>query len=147
MLRPIGTDIIRRWKDQRVALSGRGRNAGRPEATEARDRTGAAGVGSSGAAAAARATSQQPAGQSLSPGSGFAAVASSQSSIKEVEATAAEGRGHWKILVPAAVFLVAALIGGGLYLRPRSPTGLTEKDTIVLADFDNTTGDAVFDDH
>jgi len=41
--------------------------------------------------------------------------------------------------------VVAALIGGGLYLRSRSTIGLTEKDTVVLADFENTTGDPVFD--
>src|SRR5439155_8718197 len=50
-----------------------------------------------------------------------------------------------KILVLVAVLVVAALIGGALYFRSRSATPLTEKDTIVLADFDNTTGDAVFD--
>ena len=33
----------------------------------------------------------------------------------------------------------------GLYFRSRSAAPLTEKDTIVLADFDNTTGDPVFD--
>ena len=42
--------------------------------------------------------------------------------------------------------VVAALIGGGLYFRSRSAAPLTEKDTIVLADFTNTTGDPVFDD-
>ncbi|HYM74842.1 MAG TPA: protein kinase, partial [Candidatus Dormibacteraeota bacterium] len=44
--------------------------------------------------------------------------------------------------------LVAALIAGGLYYRSRQRAahGLTEKDTIVLADFANSTGDAVFDD-
>jgi eukaryotic-like serine/threonine-protein kinase len=51
-----------------------------------------------------------------------------------------------RILIPAAVLVVAALIAGGLYFRSRSATPLTEKDTIVLADFANTTGDAVFDD-
>jgi serine/threonine protein kinase/tetratricopeptide (TPR) repeat protein len=108
--------------------------------------TGRAAVGSSGAVAVARETSQQPVGQSPSQGSGSAAVASSQTATKAVEATAPEGRRLWKVLVPAGVFLVAALIGVGLYLRSHSPTGLTEKDTIVLADFANTTGDAVFDD-
>src|SRR5947199_1000970 len=53
--------------------------------------------------------------------------------------------GRPKILVLAAVLIVAALIGGALYFRLRPATPLTEKDTIVLADFDNTTGDAVFD--
>jgi eukaryotic-like serine/threonine-protein kinase len=51
-----------------------------------------------------------------------------------------------KILIPAAVLVVAALIAGGLYFRSRPAKTLTEKDTIVLADFANTTGDAVFDD-
>jgi tetratricopeptide (TPR) repeat protein len=47
------------------------------------------------------------------------------------------------------VILIAAAIGGAFYLRSRSSkpaTALTEKDTIVLADFANSTGDAVFDD-
>ena len=51
----------------------------------------------------------------------------------------------WKIAVPA--LLVALLVGGGLYYRSRHQTSrLTDKDTIVLADFNNSTGDAVFDD-
>ena len=41
--------------------------------------------------------------------------------------------------------MVAALVAGGLYFRYRPAAPLTEKDTIVLADFDNTTGDPVFD--
>jgi eukaryotic-like serine/threonine-protein kinase len=52
---------------------------------------------------------------------------------------------RWKILVPAAV-VSAALVGGGLYLRSRPATPLTEKDTIVLADFNNSTSDTIFDD-
>ncbi len=53
----------------------------------------------------------------------------------------------WKVLVPAVVILVAAAIGGTLYFRWRQSTArLTDKDTIVLSDFDNKTGDAVFDD-
>jgi serine/threonine protein kinase/tetratricopeptide (TPR) repeat protein len=50
----------------------------------------------------------------------------------------------WKQIVPAVVVL-AALIAGGLYWRSRQSGKLGEKDTIVLADFTNTTGDAVFD--
>jgi serine/threonine protein kinase/Flp pilus assembly protein TadD len=58
---------------------------------------------------------------------------------------------RWKILIPSAV-VVAALIAAGLYWRSRSTAPatpaatLTEKDTVVLADFDNKTGDPVFDD-
>jgi tetratricopeptide (TPR) repeat protein len=61
------------------------------------------------------------------------------------------GRKLWKVLVPAAVVIVAALVGGSFYFRSRSAapatnaTPLSEKDTVVLADFDNTTGDVVFD--
>jgi eukaryotic-like serine/threonine-protein kinase len=51
----------------------------------------------------------------------------------------------WKIFVSAAV-VVAALIGGGIYYRWHRTKPLTEKDTVVLADFDNKTGDTVFDD-
>ena len=42
--------------------------------------------------------------------------------------------------------MVAALVAGGLYFRSRHAAPLTEKDTIVLADFTNSTGDAIFDD-
>jgi len=52
-----------------------------------------------------------------------------------------------KVFVPAALILVAAAIGGRLYFRSRQATArLTDKDTIVLSDFDNKTGDSVFDD-
>jgi serine/threonine protein kinase/predicted Zn-dependent protease len=51
----------------------------------------------------------------------------------------------WKIVVPC-ILLVAALVAAGLYYRSRQTQPLTEKDTIVLGDFDNRTGDPVFDD-
>jgi serine/threonine protein kinase/tetratricopeptide (TPR) repeat protein len=45
----------------------------------------------------------------------------------------------------AATVTLALLAGLWLYLRSRQAS-LSEKDTVVLADFSNTTGDAVFDD-
>ncbi len=52
----------------------------------------------------------------------------------------------WKILVLAALMLVAAAVGGTLYFRSRQAMArLTDKDTIVLSDFDNKTDDSVFD--
>ena len=49
------------------------------------------------------------------------------------------------LLIAAAVALIAALAGGALYYRSHQSKPLTDKDTIVIADFDNQTGDAVFD--
>jgi len=60
--------------------------------------------------------------------------------------TAASPTARWKILVSVAVLVLAALAGGAYYWRSRQAAPLTEKDTIVLTDFENTTGDAVFDD-
>ena len=48
-------------------------------------------------------------------------------------------------VMAAAVVVIAGLLGGGLYWRSRSTQNLTEKDSILLADFVNTTGDPVFD--
>src|ERR1700733_8389161 len=45
----------------------------------------------------------------------------------------------------AIAVLLAAAIAGGLYWRSRPAQQLTEKDSILLADFVNTTGDPVFD--
>src|SRR5439155_15204584 len=52
-------------------------------------------------------------------------------------------------MFPCAIhttLVVAVLIAVGFYIRSRSAKPLTEKDNIVLTDFANTTGDAVFDD-
>jgi serine/threonine protein kinase len=59
--------------------------------------------------------------------------------------TQAGRRNLWKIVIPSAA-VVLALIAGGLYFRSHRAKPLTDKDTIVLADFDNKTGDPVFDD-
>ena len=62
--------------------------------------------------------------------------------------TAADGptrKPAWKIIVTAAVVL-AALAGAAIYWRHATSPKLTDKDTIVLSDFTNTTGDPVFDD-
>ncbi len=51
---------------------------------------------------------------------------------------------RWKIAVPAVV-LLAALVGGGLFLRSQKAHAITEKDSILIADFVNTTNEPVFD--
>ncbi|HKD63318.1 MAG TPA: protein kinase, partial [Candidatus Acidoferrales bacterium] len=50
----------------------------------------------------------------------------------------------WAVIAGAAVVVVLAL-AGWLYFARRA-RALTNKDTIVLSDFENKTGDAVFDD-
>jgi serine/threonine protein kinase/tetratricopeptide (TPR) repeat protein len=80
-----------------------------------------------------------------------AAVSSTLSAGPAGAVSAAPGSKLWKILIPSAV-VAACLIAGGVYWRSHSSAPaavaapLTEKDTVVLADFDNKTGDAVFDD-
>jgi eukaryotic-like serine/threonine-protein kinase len=49
------------------------------------------------------------------------------------------------ILLPAVVLLVLAALGWRQFSRVQAARRLTDKDTIVLADFNNTTGDPVFD--
>jgi len=50
---------------------------------------------------------------------------------------------RWQAIAPTAAVLLAVLLAGYFYLH-RQPK-LTDKDTIVLADFINKTGDPVFD--
>src|SRR6202795_3750452 len=55
-------------------------------------------------------------------------------------------RRRWKIAIAAVgVLAIGTASAAGLYLRWKT-SRLTEKDTIVLADFANATGDPVFDD-
>jgi eukaryotic-like serine/threonine-protein kinase len=70
--------------------------------------------------------------------------AASSGTVAVAEAPAARVAKLWKIAVP--VLLIALLVAGGLYYRSHRSKPLTDKDTIVLADFDNKTGDPVFDD-
>ncbi len=107
--------------------------------------TGRAIAASSGTVAAAQESAAQV--QPASRGSGSSpALASPLSSTAAKAGEVPVGRKLWKVLVPAAVILVAVAIAGAFYFRSRQTARrLTEKDNIVLADFANTTGDQVFD--
>ncbi len=84
-----------------------------------------------------------------------AAVASAESrqsssknrAVSSVQAVATEPAAsrRWKVLVPVALVIVAALVAGALFYRSHKTQALTEKDSILLSDFTNTTGDPVFD--
>ncbi|MGA8556776.1 MAG: protein kinase, partial [Candidatus Acidiferrales bacterium] len=107
--------------------------------------SGQVSAGSSGTVAAVQDTGSRPAAQQPVPSSGSVSAAASSAGVKVAEVPVTGGKKLWKVLVPAAVVVVVALVTGGLYFRSRHAAPLTEKDTIVLADFTNTTGDPVFD--
>jgi serine/threonine protein kinase/tetratricopeptide (TPR) repeat protein len=59
----------------------------------------------------------------------------------------ARAAGVAKVLkIAAPVLLIVLLVSGGLYYGSHRTKRLSEKDTIILADFANSTGDAIFDD-
>jgi serine/threonine protein kinase/Flp pilus assembly protein TadD len=85
-----------------------------------------------------------------------------KASLSPVDAAQPESRSRFrpgsriasvsKPLAAATALALVALVAGGLYLRSRlaarsaNAVALTEKDTVLLADFVNNTGDPVFDD-
>ncbi|MGH9881141.1 MAG: serine/threonine protein kinase, partial [Pyrinomonadaceae bacterium] len=66
--------------------------------------------------------------------------------LSSAEYIVSEIRRHKKgFAVTGAVVFALALATVGYFLFARRTTALTDKDTVLLADFINTTGDAVFD--
>jgi serine/threonine protein kinase/tetratricopeptide (TPR) repeat protein len=64
----------------------------------------------------------------------------------QVESKSKTPSTRWWVAAGAAILIVGiGLAVGGRLLFPRKAHALTDKDTIVLADFTNTTGDPVFD--
>jgi len=114
--------------------------------------TGRAVAASSGSVPAAQPAPLPPVfSQTRSASSGEISVASpaasSSSAVKVADVPAPAGKAlNWRILVPAAVLLIGAAFAGSFYVRSRGVAKLTEKDTALVADFVNTTGDPVFDD-
>jgi tetratricopeptide (TPR) repeat protein len=65
----------------------------------------------------------------------------------DIRAAAQTGFGRaWKVVALAAVGMLALSVAGFVFFYSHRATKLTEKDTIVLADFTNSTGDPVFDE-
>lgn len=58
---------------------------------------------------------------------------------------AQKARLKWLPLASAGVIAVVLAVSVWWWLPSRRPGMLTDKDTVILADFENTTGDAVFD--
>jgi eukaryotic-like serine/threonine-protein kinase len=100
---------------------------------------------SSGKVAVAQ-ESARPMGQPSAPASSSGpAIPASPASASSAAIPVTGRKAGWRFLVPATLGIVAALVAAGLYFRPARAAKLTEKDTVVLADFANTTGDPVFD--
>jgi len=74
-----------------------------------------------------------------------APVAAHISSARASSPALAPARKRWLVPTVAAVVVVALLASGAFFLYQHRKPALTEKDTLLLADFTNTTGDAVFD--
>ena len=71
-------------------------------------------------------------------------LAANSSAVAFAKAPATQPERFWKIAIPAFAFIL--LVAGGLYYRVHRTKPLTDKDTVVLGAFANTTGDTVFDD-
>jgi serine/threonine protein kinase/tetratricopeptide (TPR) repeat protein len=73
-------------------------------------------------------------------------VESPAAKAASVSVAAAQARAFkWVAITVFAVVVISLAVGGWLYFARRAHA-LTEKDTVVLADFANSTGDSVFDD-
>jgi eukaryotic-like serine/threonine-protein kinase len=130
----MGRDLQRLRRDLE---SGRSEAAYAVAAAAERNGTPAAGSGSAHPADSVRAAIPDA-----------AAGASRDSATSAAPPAAREGRApwaRWQILLPVAAVLLAGA-GAAVYLYTRHGRQLTDRDTIVLADFKNETGDPVFDD-
>ena len=105
--------------------------------------SGRAAVRSSGSGAAIDGIGTQAGMARTTPATGSAAVSSA--APKSSEVSGRQRKTGWRISVSALAVLLAA-IAGLIYYRSQRSHPLTDKDSVVLADFANSTGDPVFDD-
>jgi tetratricopeptide (TPR) repeat protein/predicted Ser/Thr protein kinase len=73
--------------------------------------------------------------------SGDPAIAGAGSGMKKPHSTT-----WWRTIAPLVAILIGGLAIGMWLLRAQRVQALSATDTVVLGDFNNTTGDAVFDD-
>jgi serine/threonine protein kinase/tetratricopeptide (TPR) repeat protein len=103
----------------------------------------------SGRSAQIRVSTDAPAASAMgtggSPGQSSVAPQSSAPSTSMPSAERSPLTGRWKLLLAACAVLALAAVAV-LYWRSSKVAVLSEKDTILLSDFVNTTGDPVFDD-
>jgi eukaryotic-like serine/threonine-protein kinase len=113
-----------------------------------RDTDARRGSSASGVAPVARENVRESDAAHSTPPSGSSPAQPAVSASGTANNTASySGRNLSRVAIPAAIALVLLVAGGVFYYRSHSSTAkLTDKDTLVLADFDNKTGDAAFDD-
>jgi len=112
--------------------------------------TGRVALSSSAKIAAVQESGREAAIAQPAPPSGSAAAipvsaSSSVATAAPAVAPAQKKTNVWKVAAPAAA-IVIAVIAGAYYYQSRQAPKLTEKDSVALADFINSTGDPVFDD-
>ena len=112
--------------------------------------TGRLGISSSGTVTAASTPGARRSGSHVMAGLGGSQAEALPSTVAPRSPRALRMAGQqiparkpWRIAL--AAMLTGALVAGGIYYRSHRAEPLTEKDTIVIADFANTTGDPVFD--
>ncbi|MGD0417908.1 MAG: protein kinase [Terriglobales bacterium] len=90
---------------------------------------------------------EEPETQLLAAGSPTSAGGLSTGKKAQTSAVRAQASSspRWIKLVAGAAAVIALGVAGGLYWRAHPAVKLTDKDSVVLADFTNTTGDAIFD--
>ncbi len=98
-------------------------------------------------ASSSRVYDQLSDGRFISPISSKEAIEAGlpQLSEQSVEKSGIRNKELWQVLIPVFAVLSAAAVVAGLYHRSHLGKQINDKDTIVLADFANTTGDSVFD--
>ena len=106
--------------------------------------TGRAVAATSGTVAVAQESGSQRVTPHPTPASSpVAAAPASSTSVKIAEVVVKKTRKIWRFAIPGVAII--ALVAAVILFYSRKPYKLTEKDSILLADFVNTTGDPVFD--
>jgi serine/threonine protein kinase/Flp pilus assembly protein TadD len=150
----IKSELLRLKRDLESGKTAAREYASEDRGLESRAPSPAASSGSSGRS---RADIAEASHASASNGrSASAGQAVSASAVSSAHATSSSGPQlppaavvplwrRWPILAAAVVVIAAAAIAGYFALHKSGAVELTDKDQLILADFDNKTGDAVFD--